>query len=220
MASACSTLELLGSSIIIDMQWSCEVWSDIIQSSHPYRLHSTCACMQAHITHTIKPHTSHTPLHHPPPPPPQHTCTVQLLSTSVPLASSEAPSRGMPFTTELTAASTPHSTSSPLPCYQVLNNKGKVIDPNQDPQVYILGRVEERKERDRERETQRCLCDLNLFSLPIMYAVEWWNSIGYLQEDGHPKTYGWTAVQGPENGGWYSVIHNLPISSKSFTVLL
>lgn len=59
----------------------------------------------------------------------------RLLSTSVLLASPEAPSRGMPFTTELVAASTPHATSSPLPCYQVLNNEGNVTDPNQDPQL-------------------------------------------------------------------------------------
>ena len=54
----------------------------------------------------------------------------------------------MPFTTELAAASTPHATTSPIPCYQVLNNEGKVTNPKQDPQVCI-GKEGERK---RERE--------------------------------------------------------------------
>jgi hypothetical protein len=64
----------------------------------------------------------------------------------------------MPFTTELTGASTPHSTGSPLPCYQVVNNEGKVIDPNQDPQVGIEREGEER-ERERSKYVLRHLLD-------------------------------------------------------------
>lgn len=116
-----------------------------------YTGENTCACICLHHTYMCNDiiHTSHTPLHHPLLL--YYTCIPQLLSTSVSLASSssEGPSRGMPFTTELAGASTPHSTSSPLPCYQVIDNEGKVIDPNQDPQV----RTGREGERERDHST-------------------------------------------------------------------
>ena len=122
-----------------------------------YTGENTCACICLHHTYMCNDiiHTSHTPLHHP-----LLYYTPQLLSTSVLLASSssEGPSRGMPFTTELAGASTPHSTSSPLPCYQVVDNEGKVTDPSQDPQVCTGMEGGRRRERQRVRSLLSLLC--------------------------------------------------------------
>ena len=62
------------------------------------------------------------------------------------------PSRGMPFTEKLAAASTPRAVDSQIPCYQVMDSDGKVIDPSQDP---LVRREREEGKRERERERER-----------------------------------------------------------------
>lgn len=58
----------------------------------------------------------------------------QLLSLSSQSLRGEEPSRGTPYTSDLAAALTPHS-FRPRPSYRVMDNRGRVIDPSQDPNV-------------------------------------------------------------------------------------
>ena len=57
----------------------------------------------------------------------------------------------MPYTSELAAASTPHTSESLVPCYQVLNSEGRVIDPSQDPQVEVTCMCVRYKRKSGER---------------------------------------------------------------------
>lgn len=66
-------------------------------------------------------------------PVPLHPITTQSLSTSCSLHSNEH-YRGFPLTTDLSVASTPH-TSKPIHVYRVMDESGKVIEPPQDPKV-------------------------------------------------------------------------------------
>ena len=121
----------------------CNVWMLRLNA----QCNSTCvlcctmypgSMVASHATHTLC-HTLHTP-----------TLTPLSLSLSLSLSqllstghgslasSSDIPSRGMPYTSELAAASTPHTSESLVPCYQVLNSEGRIIDPSQDPQVEVV----------------------------------------------------------------------------------
>ena len=91
---------------------------------------------------------------------------MQSFSTSASLASSEMPSRGMPFTTKLASASTPHTTDSLIPCYHVLNNEGKVLDPSQDPQVFITHK------REGTNNIMMCV-DLSMVLLTANFSCIW-----------------------------------------------
>ena len=59
----------------------------------------------------------------------------QLLSLSSVRLGEDEPSRGVPYTSELSAALSPHGHPAPRPAYRVMDNHGRIIDPSQDPNV-------------------------------------------------------------------------------------
>ena len=63
-----------------------------------------------------------------------HFGNTQSISTSGPYLT-EAYYRGFPVTTTMTDAITTHSTSHTIPTYRVMDERGVVIDPAEDPQV-------------------------------------------------------------------------------------